>query len=74
MYDNICKFLIETFPADFASWLLGEPVLLTELSPTELSSEPIRADALLLQSANTILHVEFQTRPDPTMPFRMLDY
>ncbi len=31
-----------------ASWLLGEPITLTELSPKELSLEPIRADALIL--------------------------
>ncbi len=75
MFDTVCKFLIETFPTDFASWLLGEPVELTELSPSELSLEPIRADALLLmQSAETILHVEFQSRPDAAIPFRMADY
>ena len=75
MYDNICKYLIQTFSTDFATWLLGEPVSLVELKPTELSSEPIRADSIvLLQSTETILHIEFQTRPDPDMPFRMLDY
>ncbi len=75
MYDNICKFLAETFSVDFASWLLGTPVRLTELSPTELSSEPIRADSLiLLQSDELILHAEFQTQPEPEIPFRMLDY
>ena len=25
-YDNTCKFLAETFPSDFASWLLGRPI------------------------------------------------
>ena len=75
MFDTICKFLIETFAADFASWLLGEPIALTEVSPSELSLEPIRADALmLLQSDALVLHVEFQTQPDPEIPFRMLDY
>ena len=75
MFDTICKFLIETFSIDFASWLLGEPIALTELSPSELSLEPIRADALmLLQSDAMVLHVEFQTQPDPEIPFRMLDY
>ncbi len=75
MFDTVCKFLIETFPTDFATWLLGEPVALTTLSPSELSLEPIRADALiLLQADDIILHVEFQIRPDPAMPFRMLDY
>ena len=62
MYDNICKYLAENFQADLATWLLGSPVELTELSPTELSNEPIRADSLiLLQSENLILHIEFQT-------------
>jgi len=61
MFDNICKFLAENFSTDFATWLLGEPITLTELSPQELSLEPIRADALiLLQSAQNILHLEFQ--------------
>lgn len=45
------------------------------MSPSELSLEPIRADALiLLESGQIILHLEFQTDPDPKMSFRMLDY
>ena len=45
------------------------------MKPTELSSEPIRADSLiLLQSDDLVLHTEFQTDADETMPFRMLDY
>ncbi|MBD1844267.1 Rpn family recombination-promoting nuclease/putative transposase [Cyanobacteria bacterium FACHB-63] len=75
MYDDTCRFLAENFSADFASWLLGESIALTELKPSELSLDPIRADALiLLQSDNTVLHLEFQTRPDKDIPFRMLDY
>jgi predicted transposase/invertase (TIGR01784 family) len=75
MYDNISKFLVERYSADFAAWLLGESIQLTTLSPTELSLEPIRADALiLLQSDDVVLHCEFQTNPDSTMPFRMADY
>ena len=75
MFDPICKFLVESFPSDFASWLLGEPIALTELSPQELSLEPIRADALiLLQSDEVVLHLEFQTEPKPDIPFRMTDY
>ncbi|NJL57259.1 Rpn family recombination-promoting nuclease/putative transposase [bacterium] len=75
MYDNVCKFLAETFSTDIARWLLGEPVALTKVSPSELSLEPIRADSLLLrQSDSLVLHVEFQTRPDEDIPFRMLDY
>ena len=75
MYDNVCKRLVESFPEDFSTWLLGKPVVLTELKPTELSIEPIRADSVLLrQSEDLILHVEFQTRPEADIPLRMLDY
>jgi predicted transposase/invertase (TIGR01784 family) len=75
MYDNICKFIAENFKDDLATWLLGSPIKLTELSPTELSNEPIRADSLiLLQSDNLVLHIEFQTDADEDIPFRMLDY
>ena len=54
---------------------MGESVPLTELKPSELSLEPIRADALiLLESDDSVLHLEFQTRPKRDIPFRMLDY
>ena len=79
MYDPVCKFLVENFSADFAAWLLEESVSFAELNPSELSLEPIRADSIILLESQsvagqTILHIEFQTNPDPKMPFRMLDY
>ena len=75
MIDNISKFLIEQYSTDFAAWLLGESITLTTINPTELNVEPIRADSvMLLQSRNVILHTEFQTVGDETMPFRMADY
>lgn len=75
MYDDTCRFLAENFSNDFASWLLGESITLTELKPSELSLEPIRADALiLLESDESVLHLEFQARPKRDIPFRMLDY
>ena len=75
MFDNTCKFLAESFSDDFATWLLGEAIALTQLSTKELSLEPIRADSLiLLASDEVILHIEFQTEPDPKMAFRMADY
>lgn len=75
MYDDTCRFLAENFSADFASWLLGEPVTMTQLQPSELSLDPIRADALiLLESDASVLHLEFQTLPKDNVPFRMLDY
>jgi predicted transposase/invertase (TIGR01784 family) len=80
-YDNICKFLAEQYPAEFVRWLLNpdpetDPEAV-QLLKTELSQEPIRADAIaFLQTANQILHLEFQTSPSskPPLPFRMLDY
>lgn len=75
MYDNVCKFLAENYSADFSQWLLGQPVELTQISPSELQADPIRADALIfLESENTVLHIEFQTQADPNIPFRMADY
>lgn len=74
-YDSTCKFIAAQFSEDMAKWLLGKPISLTELKPSELSLEPIRADSLIfLQSDNLILHIEFQTQPDKNIPFRMLDY
>ena len=74
-YDSTCKFIAAEFPEDMARWLLGKPLSLTELKPSELSLEPIRADSLIfLQSDDLILHIEFQTRPDEEIPFRMMDY
>ena len=54
---------------------MGESVKLTELSPKELSLEPIRADSIILQqSEQLVLHAEFQTKPEDDIPFRMADY
>jgi len=75
MYDNTCKFLAETFPTDFASWLLGTPITLTTLAQSELFAETIHADSvILLTSSQVVLHIEFQTTPRKNIPFRMADY
>ena len=76
-YDNICKYLAETYPADFVRWLLKTEPPQVEVLKTELSLEPIRADSVtFLRTANQILHLEFQTKPlsKPPIPFRILDY
>ncbi|NEO39385.1 MAG: Rpn family recombination-promoting nuclease/putative transposase [Moorea sp. SIOASIH] len=76
-YDNICKYLAEEYPSEFFQWVLGKEPRDIQVLKTELSAEPIQADALtLLQSTNQILHLEFQTLPqsEPPLPFRMLDY
>jgi len=75
MYDNTCKFLAENFPEDFASWLLGKSIPLTKLETSELSAEPIRADSVIfLESSEIVVHLEFQTKTDDTMAYRMANY
>lgn len=57
------------------AWLIGHPQGRVQILKTELSLEPIRADFVsFLQVDEEILHIEFQTQPDPEMPLRMLDY
>lgn len=76
-YDNACKYLAETYPQEFARWLLASEPAEIRVLKTELTLEPIRADSLsFLRAANQILHLEFQTLPvsKPPMPLRMLDY
>ena len=76
-YDNACKYLAEQYPAEFATWLLSVQSQNIQVLKTELTLEPIRADAVtFLRTANQILHIEFQTLPasNPSIPFRMLDY
>jgi predicted transposase/invertase (TIGR01784 family) len=76
-YDNTCKYLAETYPREFARWLLAIEPPDIRILKTELTVEPIRADSIsFLKTANRILHLEFQTVPSskPPMPLRMLDY
>ncbi len=79
-YDNICKYLAEKFPREFAAWVTGRPeaeIAEAEVLKTELGIEPIRADSvILLRLAGAILHLEFQLAlySRPPLPLRMLDY
>ncbi|MDJ1184840.1 Rpn family recombination-promoting nuclease/putative transposase [Roseofilum casamattae] len=77
-FDNTCKFLATQNPTSFVRWLLPQvnPNNVQVLK-TELSSEPVRADSLiLLKAADTILHLEFERLPNPDRPIpeRMVDY
>lgn len=77
-YDNLLKYLAERYPAPLASWLLGRPVTEVRVLKSELSLQPIRADAVhLLEIDDEILHLEFETDPsasEPPLPLRQLDY
>ncbi|MEN9261560.1 MAG: hypothetical protein Q6L60_11405, partial [Thermostichus sp. HHBFW_bins_43] len=74
-YDNLCKALVEANPLPFVQWLVGQTTEPIQILKTELSLEPVRADFVsFLQLGPQVLHLEFQTDPDPEMPLRMLDY
>ncbi|MBG1265101.1 Rpn family recombination-promoting nuclease/putative transposase [Nostoc sp. WHI] len=76
-YDNTLKYLVEQYPEDFIRYLLASEATDIQILKTELNQEPIRADSVtFLQTANKILHLEFQTLPasTPPLPLRMLDY
>jgi predicted transposase/invertase (TIGR01784 family) len=76
-FDNTCKYLSETYPDSFVSWLFGTTPESIEVLKTELSIEPIRADFVAhLPAQQRLLHIEFQVKgeTDPPLPLRMLDY
>nr|WP_201280507.1 DUF4351 domain-containing protein [Hassalia byssoidea] len=69
--------MAEKYSADFVRWLIAEESTNVKVLKTELSLDPIRADSVtFLQTANQILHIEFQTltQSNPAITFRMLDY
>lgn len=74
--DNLCKRLAEQYPAEFARWAFGVTGSI-KVDKTELSQEPIRADAAIFSYAGReTLHAEFQTtmKSGVPVPLRMLDY
>ncbi len=76
-FDNTCKYLAEQYPQAYVNWLLPNATEVIEVLKTELSIEPIRADAVtFLKTAKQVVHIEFQTLPEsnPPIPMRMLDY
>ncbi len=76
-FDNTCKYLAEQYPQAYVNWLLPTATEVVEVLKTELSIEPIRADAVtFLKTAKQVVHIEFQTLPEsnPPIPMRMLDY
>jgi hypothetical protein len=75
--DDFCKQLVACHPASIGRWLLGltgpAAAMTWQLLDRELSSDPLHADSVILLPAQSagpgppILHLEFQTRPDPSM-------
>jgi predicted transposase YdaD len=66
MYNNTSKLLISQFCTDFTEWLIGEPIKLSEMQPTELYYEPIKADSVvLLENDNPHLSLGIPNKPFP---------
>lgn len=74
--DDLCKYLAEEYPEQFARWLFGTRGKV-RVEKTELSRDPIRADSVIFSSSeNETLHTEFQTtrKSAVALPLRFLDY
>jgi len=82
--DDFCKQLVSQHPESVSRWVLsvtqGTPAPVTQgwqLLDRELSSAPLHADSVVLlpqAEGASILHLEFQTRPDRRIAERMLEY
>ena len=78
-YDTISKHLIQTYPKDFIRFTLGrDDVQVLDILDTEQSTVDTRhTDSLIrvhIAGKETLVHHEFQTTDDPSMPLRMAGY
>ncbi len=70
--DIVLKDIFEEVPYRFSKLISPAPI--KELLPTNLPSTELRVDFLAKLEDESILHMEFQSFNDPTMPWRMLRY
>ena len=78
-YDTISKHLIQTYPKDFIRLTLGQDdVEVLDILDTEQTTVETRyTDSLIrvyIAGKETLVHHEFQTTDDPSMPLRMTGY
>ena len=78
-YDTISKHLIQTYPKDFIQFTLGhEDVEVLDILDTEQTTfETRHTDSLIrvhIAGKEALVHHEFQTTDDPSMPRRMAGY
>ena len=78
-YDTISKHLIQTYPKDFIRLTLEQDdVEVLDILDTEQSTVDTRhTDSLIrihIVGKETLVHHEFQTTDDPSMPLRMAGY
>ena len=76
-YDTISKHLIQTYPKDFIRLTLGrDDIQVLDILDTEQTTTR-HADSLIrvhIAGKETLIHHEFQTADDPSMPLRMAGY
>jgi len=75
-FDSTTKRLLREKPEHYVTWLVAQAVFVRPL-PTELKSRNVFADGLFAITVNgkpALLHIEFQTRNDPNMGKRLLEY
>ncbi len=78
-YDNGMKRLIKAFPADYVHWLVEDAIFLEEYN-SHLPNRSLDTDSLLKAAYQAalelpfLIHIEFQTKPDPEMAKRMWEY
>ncbi len=78
-YDTISKDLIQTYPKDFIRLTFGQDdVEVLDILDTEQNTVETRhMDSLirvLIAGEEALIHTEFQTADDPSMPLRMAGY
>ncbi len=78
-YDTISKHLIQTYPKDFIRLTLEQDdVEVLDILDTEQKTVETRhTDSLIrvhIAGKETLIHHEFQTTDDPSMPIRMAGY
>ena len=78
-YDSVSKDLIQTYPKDFIRLTLGqEDVEVLGILDTEQNTVDTRhTDSLIrvhIAGKEALVHHEFQTTDDPSMPLRMAGY
>ena len=76
-YDTISKHLIQTYPKDFFRLTLGrDDIQVLDILDTEQTTTR-HADSLIrvhIEGKEALIHHEFQTTDDPSMPLRMAGY
>jgi predicted transposase YdaD len=75
-YDDNLKKLVNAHPQAFVSWVVPEALFVRE-RPHDLKRTALEVDGLfdvMVREQKMLLHIEFQTYNDVSMPSRLLQY